>query len=154
MTTSTQPPVQPVIEQMPPLPPPSAYQGLKLLPFEYRWFHIRENAERLGYTVEAVFYSDESVRAYAREYGSQLIASKEAEAKEAALKYVSLFGELQNAMEQSGRLLETLIEVKRVLAKTNEMPRGPIVDTIWYSPHETLFDYIDSNLNQNQGEPK
>lgn len=45
------------------LPEPDAFQALKLVPFEYRWFHIRENATKLGYDIEKVFYSDETVRA-------------------------------------------------------------------------------------------
>jgi hypothetical protein len=40
-------------------------------------------------------------------------------------------------------LRTSLLLVKDCLMQANEQVNGPIVDTIWYSPHETLFDYID-----------
>lgn len=85
----------------------------------------------------------------------QTLASKEAEltAREAeianqALNYVSLFGGLQNAMAEIARLREVLMNVKATLVIANETKDGPIVDTIWHGPAETLFDYIDNSFTQ------
>lgn len=60
----------------------------------------------------------------------------------------SLLAQLEAARAREAGLWEALTEVQRVLAATNQEPRGPIVDTIWYTPHETLFDYIDAALSQ------
>ncbi len=54
---------------------------------------------------------------------------------------------IQSQADEIAGLREALEEVQRVLAATNQQPRGPIVDTIWYSDHETLFDYIDATLS-------
>jgi hypothetical protein len=32
------------------------------------------------------------------------------------------------------------------LDDANTTPGGPIADTIWYSPHETLFDYLEAQI--------
>lgn len=48
--------------------------------------------------------------------------------------------------ERIQELTTTLEEVQRVLAQTNNTQDGPIVDTIWRGPAETLFDYIDAAL--------
>jgi hypothetical protein len=40
--------------------------------------------------------------------------------------------------------------VKDCLMQANEQVNGPIVDTIWFSQTETLFDYIDSALQTAQ----
>jgi len=68
-----------------------------------------------------------------REYATAALAAKEAEV---------------------ARLREALEEVQRVLAQANGTPDGPIVDTIWRGPAETLFDYIDATINPTQGETK
>lgn len=76
------------------------------------------------------------------------IAAREAEIANQALNYVSLFGELQNAMAEIARLREVLMNVKVTLVIANETKDGPIVDTIWHGPAETLFDYIDNSFTQ------
>ena len=50
--------------------------------------------------------------------------------------------------EQSNGLLTVLINVRNALESVNEMGDGPIVDTIWYGPAETLFDYMDAELDK------
>ena len=86
------------IEQMPSLPEMATmaliegHQGS-----EYR---ILSNNYAPGHAM----FSEKHMHAYAREYGSQLITARDAEIKESALKYVSLFGELQNAMAEIERL--------------------------------------------------
>lgn len=44
---------------------------------------------------------------------------------------------------ENEQLRTSLLLVKDCLMQANEQVNGPIVDTIWYSPYETLFDYID-----------
>lgn len=51
------------------------------------------------------------------------------------------------------RLREVLMNVKATLVLANEMKDGPIVDTIWHGPAETLFDYIDNSFTQPPKEP-
>jgi len=46
------------------------------------------------------------------------------------------------------RLREVLMNVKATLVIANETKDGPIVDTIWHGPAETLFDYIDNSFTQ------
>ena len=76
-------------------------------------------------TGERLDYTANQMHTYAREYAAQTLASKEAELV---------------------RLREALGEVQRVLVRENGRENGAIVDTIWRSPHETLFDYIESAL--------
>jgi len=38
--------------------------------------------------------------------------------------------------------------VRRTLDDANQIPNGPICDTIWYTPYETLFDFIDAALEE------
>jgi len=42
--------------------------------------------------------------------------------------------------------LEALEETLKTLDDANATPGGPIADTIWYSPHETLFDYLEAQI--------
>lgn len=49
----------------------------------------------------------------------------------------------RKAMEKA---LDALIEIQRVLDDANAQPGGPIADTIWRNEHETLFDYIASEI--------
>ena len=42
--------------------------------------------------------------------------------------------------------LEALEETLKTLDDANASPGGPIADTIWYSPHETLFDYLEAQI--------
>jgi hypothetical protein len=53
---------------------------------------------------------------------------------------------LASNADEIARLREVLMNVKATLVIANEKPDGPIVDTIWHSGHETLFDYIDSSF--------
>lgn len=48
------------------------------------------------------------------------------------------------AEKQRDQLLTAIINCRRTLEVVNEVPGGPINDTIWYGPAETLFDYMDS----------
>ena len=41
---------------------------------------------------------------------------------------------------------EALEETLRTLDDANATPGGPIADTIWYSQHETLFDYLAAQI--------
>lgn len=43
-------------------------------------------------------------------------------------------------------LRAALEAVRDTLRRENDKPGGPIVDTIWHTPHETLFDFIDGAL--------
>lgn len=43
--------------------------------------------------------------------------------------------------------LQVLKNVQAALQHANELPNGPINDTIWYSDHETLFDYIAAAID-------
>lgn len=54
-------------------------------------------------------------------------------------------------IRQRDELLAVLVNSRNALESANEMGDGPIVDTIWYSPHETLFDYMDAALAGSQG---
>jgi hypothetical protein len=42
--------------------------------------------------------------------------------------------------------LEALEETLKTLDDANTTPGGPIADTIWYSQHETLFDYLEAQI--------
>ena len=42
--------------------------------------------------------------------------------------------------------LAVLSAIRKTLEVANTEPNGPICDTIWHTPHETLFDYIDAHL--------
>jgi hypothetical protein len=42
--------------------------------------------------------------------------------------------------------LEALEETLKTLDDANAIPGGPIADTIWYSPYETLFDYLEVKI--------
>jgi len=42
--------------------------------------------------------------------------------------------------------LEALEETLKTLDDANAIPGGPIADTIWYSPYETLFDYLEVRI--------
>ncbi len=48
------------------------------------------------------------------------------------------------AIGELKRLHAGLAEVRRVLVAENEREGGPITDTIWRGPGETLLDYIDN----------
>jgi chromosome segregation ATPase len=52
----------------------------------------------------------------------------------------------ENVQRDAARYRATLVNVRLALDVANTTPNGPICDTIWYSDHETLFDYIDAAL--------
>lgn len=77
----------PAVEVMPPLPAAAVTKALKLLPFEYRWFYRAGLAEQFGYSVEASYFSDGQMHAYAKTYAASLLAQLEAaRAREAGLR--------------------------------------------------------------------
>jgi hypothetical protein len=49
---------------------------------------------------------------------------------------------------RSDELLATLKDARACLEAANNTPNGPITDTIWYGPAETLFDFIDAALEK------
>lgn len=49
-------------------------------------------------------------------------------------------------LEERDRLREALTDTRKRLQEANES--GVINDTLWYSQYETLFDYIDSALEE------
>lgn len=53
---------------------------------------------------------------------------------------------VSSLVNQRNGLLTVLANVRNALESANEMGDGPIIDTIWYGPAETLFDYIDAHL--------
>ena len=64
-------------------------------------------------------------------------------------KREALRAALTEALEQPADC-NALMLVKDCLMQANEQVNGPIVDTIWFSQTETLFDYIDSALQAAQ----
>jgi hypothetical protein len=64
-------------------------------------------------------------------------------------KREALRAALTEALEQPADC-NALMLVKDCLMQANEQVNGPIVDTIWFSQTETLFDYIDSALQTAQ----
>lgn len=50
-------------------------------------------------------------------------------------------------VEQYQKLLLALRETLATLQRENERPGGSITDTIWHSPCETLFDYIEGAIS-------
>jgi len=49
-------------------------------------------------------------------------------------------------LEERDRLREAMKDTRKRLQEANES--GVITDTLWYSQYETLFDYIDSALEE------
>jgi hypothetical protein len=47
---------------------------------------------------------------------------------------------------------KALIGVKATLESANEKDSGPITDTIWHTPTETLFDFIDAAIDSARAE--
>jgi len=62
---------------------------------------------------------------------------------------------LQAKLDQSEarvrELKATIVDIRESLELANNMPNGPISDTIWHTEYETLFDYIDAALNKEPG---
>lgn len=50
--------------------------------------------------------------------------------------------------DENERLRRVIANIQTALDDANCMPGGPISDTIWYSPSETLFDYITAELKR------
>jgi len=60
--------------------------------------------------------------------------------------------EIERLRAEVEGLREVLANTRQALEQANTTFRGPICDTIWYSDHETLFDYIDAALAARKGE--
>ncbi|MBS1143399.1 MAG: hypothetical protein H6R14_805 [Proteobacteria bacterium] len=60
----------------------------------------------------------------------------------------------EDAEKKRDDLLAALVNSRNCLESANEMGDGPIVDTIWYGPAETLFDYMDSVIFGFNGQPE
>lgn len=54
--------------------------------------------------------------------------------------------ELRRLYALNKELLEALKETLQTLDDENAKPGGAIADTIWYSEHETLFDFIEAAI--------
>lgn len=54
--------------------------------------------------------------------------------------------ELRRLHSLNAELLEALRATKATLQRENERDGGAITDTIWHSGYETLFDFIDSAI--------
>lgn len=63
---------------LPPLPEPDLFKGLRLVPFEYRYFQTPGMAEAMKYDVEAEYFSAETTIAYAQAYAAPIMAQLEA----------------------------------------------------------------------------
>lgn len=55
-------------------------------------------------------------------------------------------------MSTTERLAQALREVLATLKRENERAEGPIKDTIWHGPAETLFDFIENTLGAHEAE--
>lgn len=53
-------------------------------------------------------------------------------------------------MSTTERLAQALREVLATLKRENERAEGPIKDTIWHGPAETLFDFIENTLGAHE----
>lgn len=53
-----------------------------------------------------------------------------------------------NFDNQRDELLAALKASKKALENANESNPSPICDTIWYSKHETLFDFMDAAIEK------
>jgi len=85
----------------------------------------------------------ESLMALAHSYATHFMTFTEHKHRSA------LRAALTEALEQPADC-NALMLVKDCLMQANEQVNGPIVDTIWFSQTETLFDYIDSALQAAQ----
>lgn len=52
---------------------------------------------------------------------------------------------------QRDELLAALKAARKSLQVANDTPDGPIRDTIWHGPAETLFDFMDAAIEKAQG---
>ena len=64
---------------------------------------------------------------------------------------VQLLAEIAEIQKQRDELLSALVNSRNCLESANEIGDGPIVDTIWYGPAETLFEYMDGVILGGQG---
>lgn len=55
------------------------------------------------------------------------------------------------AIDQRDELLAALKLARKSLQVANDTPDGPIRDTIWHGPAETLFDFMDAAIEKAQG---
>ena len=59
--------------------------------------------------------------------------------------------ELLRLEAQAAASLSALKATKATLERVNQERGGPIVDTIWHGPGETLFDFIDAAIQEAEG---
>ena len=60
--------------------------------------------------------------------------------------------EIERLRKERDELLAALVNSRDALQlASEEMVDGPIVDTIWYGPAETLFDYMDAAIAKVKG---
>lgn len=68
------------------------------------------------------------------------------EALERSDVIASMQGERRRLETQRDDLLAALKAARQSLEVANDEPGGPIRDTIWHGPAETLFDFIDAAI--------
>lgn len=66
----------------------------------------------------------------------------------AADLYHGARSKIVDAEQKRDELLAVLNDVRVCLEVANNTPNGPIIDTIWRSGYETLFDFIDAELEK------
>lgn len=55
-------------------------------------------------------------------------------------------------MTAADKAVQALREVLAALKRENERDLGPICDTIWHGPGETLFDFIENSIGAYEAE--
>lgn len=61
---------------------------------------------------------------------------------------ISLQRAAETLKQQRDGLRAALKDTRACLEAANNTPNGPIIDTIWCGPAETLFDFIDAELEK------
>ena len=63
------------------------------------------------------------------------------------------YSEVTSLQDINAELVDALIQSRHALQLANDMPNGPVQDTIWM-PHspETLFDFMDAAIAKARGE--
>ena len=72
----------------------------------------------------------------------------EQEWKNLEAENASLRERLEKAEKDAAFWLDALKEVRKTLEIASVTPNGPINDTIWYSNCETLFDFMDAEIER------
>jgi hypothetical protein len=116
-------------------------------PTEGEWYHERIDPKNKNWEMSEVwsrggFGSKAVATAVILERDAAYIAATQPAAIREVLRTIA------SKEAELVRMREALAEVQRVLVRENGRENGAIVDTIWRSPHETLFDYIESAITQ------